>query len=227
MDIKLTEAEKIRILNGEDVFSIMQKVLLREDKIEQDKEHFWLIGLNINNKVLFIELVSLGGVLSTVVEPVSVFRVAILKNAVKAILVHNHPSGDLAPSEDDKDITDRLMQVGRIIKVTVIDHLIISTEDFYSFVDMGLYAELQKSLKWVPPFEIIEKIRAEEQKIRQEAVQVAKEEGKEEGLRKGKIEGKEEQVIESAKNMLAEGFSLELIAKVNKVSVDELNRLLD
>jgi len=223
MDIKLTEAEKIRILNGEDVFSIMQKVLLREDKIEQDKEHFWLIGLNSSNKVLFIELVSLGGMRSTVVEPVSVFRVAILKNAASAILVHNHPSGVLIPSEEDKDITDRLMQVGRIIDVPVIDHLIISIEDFYSFEHTGLHAELKRSLKWVPPFEMIERIKAVEQEIRQEAVRVAREEGREEGLN----EGKQQQVVDSAKNMLAEGFALELIAKINQISVKKLKRLLE
>ena len=113
MNVKLTEQRKIKLLNSDDVFEIMQKVLGRENKIDRDKEHFWIIGLANNNKALFIELVSIGSVKTTVIEPMNVFRVAILKNAVKVILVHNHPSGELTPSEDDKDVTDRLIQVAR------------------------------------------------------------------------------------------------------------------
>jgi len=102
----------------------MQRVLCRESKIDQDKQHFWIIGLAINNKALFIELVSFGSIKANVIEPINVFRVAILKNTVKVILVHNHPSEELTASEEDKDLTDRLIQVGRIIEVEVIDHLL-------------------------------------------------------------------------------------------------------
>nr|VFK59758.1 MAG: RadC-like JAB domain-containing protein [Candidatus Kentron sp. TUN] len=111
MNIRLTAQEKIQVLNGEDLFAIMQKVLLREDKIDRDKEHLWLVGLAADNCILFIELVVLGGVTSLTVKPMEVFRVAVLKNAVSAILVHNHTAADLTPSEADKDLTDRLIQV--------------------------------------------------------------------------------------------------------------------
>jgi len=133
MNIELTDKQKTQIINSEDVYAIMQKVLLREEIIDQEKEHFWIIGLTSSNKILFVELVSLGSVNATIAEPMNVFRVAILKNAVKVILVHNHPSGNLTPSDDDKDITDRLIQVGRIINVQAIDHLIISPESYVSF----------------------------------------------------------------------------------------------
>jgi len=93
MNVKLTGLKKIRILNSDDVFGIMQKVLLRENKIDRHKEHFWIIGLNLANKILFIELVCMGSVKAATVEPMNVFRVAVMKNAVKVILVHNHPSG--------------------------------------------------------------------------------------------------------------------------------------
>ncbi|MBL1277837.1 MAG: JAB domain-containing protein, partial [Ectothiorhodospiraceae bacterium] len=140
-------------------------------------------------KILFVELVSLGSVNATTVEPMNVFRVAILKNAVKVILVHNHPSGNLTPSPADKDVTDRLIQVGRIINVQAIDHLIISPESYLSFEHIGLFGMLEASMKWMPAYEIIENIREEERKIRKEAVQMADVKGERRGLRKGKKEG--------------------------------------
>jgi len=189
MNIELTDQQKIKIINSEDVYAIMQKVLLREEIIDQEKEHFWIIGLTTHNKILFVELVSLGSVNATTVEPMNVFRVAILKNAVKVILVHNHPSGNLTPSPADKDVTDRLIQVGRIINVQAIDHLIISPESYLSFEHIGLFGMLEASMKWMPAYEIIENIREEERKIRKEAVQMADVKGERRGLRKGKKEG--------------------------------------
>jgi DNA repair protein RadC len=73
----------------------MQQILLREDKIDQNREHFWVIGLANNNRILFIELVSLGTVNRTLVEPMEVYSLALQKRAVKIILCHNHPSGIL------------------------------------------------------------------------------------------------------------------------------------
>ena len=60
MNVKLSQAEKIRVLNGEDVYSIMQRILKRENKIDRNKEHFWTIGLNAGNQLLYVELISLG-----------------------------------------------------------------------------------------------------------------------------------------------------------------------
>ena len=60
MNIALSEAERIKILNSDDIYEIMQRILLREDKIDQNREHFWVIGLENNNRILFIELISLG-----------------------------------------------------------------------------------------------------------------------------------------------------------------------
>ena len=65
------------------------------------------------------------------------------------MLVHNHPSGNLQPSEEDKDITDRLIQSGRILHTEVLDHLIITEKTYLSFRDTGLMGELEKSLKYV------------------------------------------------------------------------------
>ena len=213
MDIKLTEAEKIKCLNSNDVFEIMQRVLCRENKIDQDKQHFWIIGLAINNKALFIELVSFGSIKANVVEPINVFRVAILKNAVKVILVHNHPSSELTASEEDKDLTDRLIQVGRIIEVEVIDHLIITVRDFVSFVNLGLFEQLKKSLKWVPPYKIIEMIKKEERAIRKQAIEVALETGEKIGVKK------------VAYAMKQKGINLQTITEISGLSIKEIEKL--
>ncbi|MCZ8354782.1 MAG: DNA repair protein [Cyclobacteriaceae bacterium] len=215
MTVQLTEEQKIKLLNADDVYSVMQEVLLREEKIDQEKEHFWIIGLASNNMIQFIELVSLGSVNATLVEPMNVFRVAVMKGSVKVILVHNHPSGELNPSEGDQDLTDRLIQVGRILHVFVIDHLIISTESFYSFADTGLLSELEESIKWVPQYELVERIREEEKKIREEAVRVAAlenlEKGKKEGKIEGLIEGEKKGIVIGEKKGMEKGEKLKAI----------------
>ena len=132
----------------------MQRILMRENKIDRNREHFWTISLDNAHKILNIELVSMGSINSTLVEPMEVFSVPLQKRAVKLILVHNHPSGEIKPSKDDKDITDRLIQVGRIMKVPVLDHLIITENTFFSFEDSGLLGELQLSTKYVPTYEL-------------------------------------------------------------------------
>ncbi len=169
MDIKLTHKERIVLTGPDDVYRIMKNILLREQNIDRDKEHFWMIGLSTGGRIEYIELVSLGGARTLNIEPMNVFRFAVMKNASAVIMVHNHPGGGLEPSAADKDMTDRLIQVGRILDVTVFDHLIISAKSYMSFQNTGLFRELEKSLKYVPTFEIIERIRAEEKMIREEA----------------------------------------------------------
>ena len=176
MNVKLTDAEKIKILNSDDIYGIMQRILLREDKIDQNREHFWVIGLENNNRILFIELISLGTVNKTLAEPMEVFSFALQKRAIKIILCHNHPSGELQPSEGDKDISDRLIQVGIIVDVKVIDHLIISDKSYLSFKDIGLLDKLEKSTKYVPPYVLAERIKKEATEIakRKEKIEIAK-----------------------------------------------------
>jgi DNA repair protein RadC len=124
----------------------------------------------------------MGSFKATIVEPMEVFSIPLQKRAVHLVLVHNHPSGTLKPSEADKDITDRLIQVGRIMKVPILDHLIITESSYYSFANSGLLDELSKSLKYVPAFEI--KKRYEKQ---------AEKKGKEKGNRERKKENVEKQ----------------------------------
>lgn len=165
MNVNLTEAEKIRILNGADLFEVMQKILKRSSKIDQDKEHFWIVGLSTSNEILFIELVSLGTKTTTAVDPMEVFSFALQKRAVNIVLVHNHPSGVLQPSDADKDMTDRLIQVGIIVDLPVYDHLIITDKSFYSFELTGLLEELSHSTKYVPPYVLEARYKKEAEEL--------------------------------------------------------------
>ena len=206
MPVRLTKEEKIKILNADDVFGIMQKILLRENKINRKREHLWAIGLEPNNQIQFIELISMGSKTQTVVEPMEVFSFALQKKSNSIILVHNHPSGELEPSENDKDVTDRLIQVGLIVDTPVIDHLIISEEGFMSFARTGLLEELGKSLKYVPKYKIAERIKA-----------LAKAEGrKEEKLKLSK---------EMAKKMKQRGDTPEAIAEITGLSIEEIKKI--
>jgi len=202
MNIQLTEAEKIKVLNSDDIYGIMQKVLLREQKIDQNREHFWVIGLENNQRILFVELISLGSVKKALVEPMEVFSFALQKRAVKIVLCHNHPSGELKPSDADKDITDKLIQVGLIVDTPVIDHLIISDKSYLSFVDIGLLAELAKSTKYVPPYILIERAEAKAAKI-----------------------AEKNKTIEFAKELKRDGVDIETIVRYTGLTVSDINQL--
>lgn len=161
MEIKLDKNKKVKITDPKDIYPIMKQILLRENRIGRAQEHFWIVGLNQSNKILYIELVALGSSNMAAIKPREAFRLAIHKLAVRVIIVHNHPSGEVLPSEIDKDLTDHFIQAGRFLKVEVLDHIIISEKNYYSFLDSGVFSELQDSKKWVLPFELEEKARKE------------------------------------------------------------------
>ena len=127
--------QKLKIANTpERVSNIMTAILNNEDEVDRKKEHFWVIGTNVKLRIEYIDLVSLGTLSETTVHPREVFRYAIMKGVFSLILVHNHPSGDLMPSERDEETTKRLKQAGDIIGINVVDHIIIDGEgNCYSF----------------------------------------------------------------------------------------------
>lgn len=167
MNVRLTEEQKIRILNSGDIYNVMQQILLRENKISRNQEHFWVVGLDNSNKILFIELVSLGVVNRVQVNPPEVFRMAIYKLAVKMILVHNHPSGKASPPSDgDLNMTDHMIKSGQMLKIQVIDHLIISEKEFLSMADEGIIEKLEKNGR----YELVDTEKAELKKFHDETV---------------------------------------------------------
>ena len=136
MYIKCNSTFKIH--NAEEVGEIFRKVLKNECEVDQQKEHFWVMGLNVKNRVLYLELVSLGILTESVVHPREVFKSAIIKNVANLIFCHNHPSGESGPSENDITVTRRLKEGGGILGIKILDHIILGDNDIFSFAREGM-----------------------------------------------------------------------------------------
>lgn len=119
---------KEKITTPEDVYQLLKFRFQSEDR-----EHFALILLNSKHCLLKIELVSIGSLNTTIVHPREVFQRAIRAASSSLILVHNHPSGNPTPSQDDIDITHRLIKAGELLGIQVLDHVIIGEGEFFSF----------------------------------------------------------------------------------------------
>lgn len=105
---------------------------------DKDVEEFWVILLNRANKVLKLERISLGGVSGTVVDPKVLFRTALQNYASGIILAHNHPSGNLSPSAEDRNITQKIKNGAKLLDINLLDHLIVCNEKYFSFADEGI-----------------------------------------------------------------------------------------
>lgn len=105
---------------------------------DKAKEHFKLIILNPRNKIIAISTISIGTLNASLVHPREVFKEAIRHNAASVVLVHNHPSGDSDPSEEDIKITERLIEAGKILGIELLDHIIITKNGFKSLAEEGL-----------------------------------------------------------------------------------------
>jgi DNA repair protein RadC len=103
-----------------------------------DREHFVIAMLDVKKKVIGIHTVSVGLLSNAPVHPREVFKSAILANAASIILAHNHPSGDSNPSRDDLALTQRLCDVGGIVGIPVVDHIILGDDNFKSLKEMGV-----------------------------------------------------------------------------------------
>lgn len=105
-----------------------------------DREFFVALLVDGKNRITALHLVSQGSLNQSIVHPRETFKSALLANAAAVILCHNHPSGDLLPSREDREITRRLKEAGELLGVRVLDHVIVNTDsgESYSFVNMGL-----------------------------------------------------------------------------------------
>lgn len=113
------------------------RTLWEDGKLEL-VEQFKVLFLNRANKVLCLYNVSSGGITGTVADPRLIFIAALKVHAVSLILCHNHPSGNLAPSRADEELTQKIKGAGKLLDIQVLDHLILASEGYYSFADEGL-----------------------------------------------------------------------------------------
>ena len=118
-----------KITSPEDIAEIF--IPLLRDKV---KEEFYIVCLNSANKITKIELISVGNLNASLVHPREVFKVAIENNSANIILLHNHPSGNADPSNEDISITRKMVEAGKILDIQLFDHIIIAGNHFTSMV---------------------------------------------------------------------------------------------
>ncbi|MFR1381384.1 MAG: JAB domain-containing protein [Clostridium neonatale] len=104
---------------------------------ELDREELIVACLNAKNEVNSVNVVSIGSLNNSIVHPREVFKTAILSNAASIVMIHNHPSGDVTPSKEDKEITLRIKESGIILGIKLLDHIIIGNDTYYSFKEHG------------------------------------------------------------------------------------------
>ncbi|WP_017257439.1 RadC family protein [Pedobacter arcticus] len=100
-------------------------------------EEFWILLLNRTNKVMNKILISKGGISGTVVDSKIIFKAALEHNAVNLVLAHNHPSGNLKPSQQDLSLTKKLAAAGELLDIKILDHLVFAGKGYFSFADEG------------------------------------------------------------------------------------------
>jgi DNA repair protein RadC len=105
---------------------------------DENKEKFIVVCLNSANKIIKYETISIGNLNSSIVHPREIFKVAIDCSSASIILIHNHPSGNPEPSNEDVSITKKIVESGKIMDIPVFDHLIIAGESYTSFVEKRL-----------------------------------------------------------------------------------------
>jgi DNA repair protein RadC len=125
--------EKAQLKDSKTAFILLQKELG-----DLNYENFCIILLNRANRVLKTVKISDGGITGTVVDPRKVFKIALDNNATSIILGHNHPSGQLTPSDADIQLTKKLKQAGDMLDLPVLDHIIVGDGNYYSFADEGI-----------------------------------------------------------------------------------------
>lgn len=131
--IREPEQKKMKICCSSDIYQIM-----KTDLLDELLEHFYIILLNRNNQVIRKLRISTGGTCGTIADPKVIFKHALENQSCSMILVHNHPSGNLKPSEQDRRLTQKLSEAGKCLDIIVLDHIIFTDCAYFSFADEGM-----------------------------------------------------------------------------------------
>ena len=128
--IRLKENKKAKIDSAKNIFDLF------EERLKSKKqEHFYTVLLNTKNKIISIQKISTGILDASIIHPREIFKSAIRNSASRIVLVHNHPSGDPEPSEEDIDITKKLIESGELIGIEILDHVIIGDGTYWSWLE--------------------------------------------------------------------------------------------
>ncbi|MHA8066811.1 RadC family protein [Aquirufa sp. ROCK2-A2] len=128
-----TSVEIDSIKSSKDAFRILQPRLG-----DLNHEEFWIIHMNRAAKIIKLESLSKGGVAGTAVDLKLLFKSAIEQISSSLILAHNHPSGQIQPSQADKILTNKIIEIGKLLDIQVLDHLIVTANNYFSFTDEGI-----------------------------------------------------------------------------------------
>ncbi|ETW92387.1 MAG: DNA repair protein RadC [Candidatus Entotheonella factor] len=139
--VTLVQEGKVKSYRKRIVNSSTASNVLRSYLDDADREHFVVLLLDRKHQMIGINTVSIGSLTASVVHPREVWKPAILSNAAAIICGHNHLSGDPEPSSEDRAITKRLVDSGKMLGINVLDHVIVGDERHFSFADEGLIAE--------------------------------------------------------------------------------------
>lgn len=131
MNIKQDKIVDVKITTPEVVYDYYKNI------VNEYQEYFYCLYLDSNKKVLSEKLLFMGTVNESMVHPRDVFKEAYLVNATAIICVHNHPTGDVRPSKEDIIVTDRLNEIGYLMGIKLVDHVIVSKNKYYSFLENG------------------------------------------------------------------------------------------
>lgn len=112
--------------------------LIKGDLMDLPHEEFWVLFLNRAQRVIRKKRISEGGVSGTVADPRIIFKLAIEELASGIVVAHNHPSGNLTPSQSDRDLTKKLKEAGKLLEIQLLDHIIVAGQKYFSFADDGI-----------------------------------------------------------------------------------------
>lgn len=129
----VVKLDKLVVKSSKEIASYIKSLLK-----DFHNEVFGVVFLNQANRVKHHEVISIGGITATVADPRIIFKKALAEDAVSIILFHNHPSGNLQPSQADQHLTEKIRQAALLFDIRILDHIIVSEEGYFSFADEGL-----------------------------------------------------------------------------------------
>lgn len=238
LNIKFEEDGKK--MNISELYRLILKMYKKENGEYKNKEHLWIVSLNDKKRIISVDLALVGD--NEKIKDINsrdVFASAIRRNGSYIILAHNHPGDILAPSKDDVKMTDKFYQMGVVLNIRIIDHMIITTEGYVSFEELGFIRKFERSLKYAAPYEKknkIDKMRTEAKEDgyyrgfkagRKEGIKVGKEENRHEGIetgiRKGKILGMRYGIKEGFARGYNEGIKFGVIEAAKRMYKKGMN----